>query len=103
MRALYQRRQGRDLFDLATALENPAVDPERIVAALSEYMSRDGRRVTRAQFEKDMAGKLRDPGFAADIGPLLAAGFRWDSKTAAPIVSSRLIERLPGGRWKGEA
>ena len=36
LRALYQRKAGRDLFDLATALENPAVNPVRIVGAFSE-------------------------------------------------------------------
>jgi predicted nucleotidyltransferase component of viral defense system len=48
MRALCQRKQGRDIFDLATALNNPAVNPDRIVAAFSEYMSKGGLRVTRA-------------------------------------------------------
>jgi len=101
LRALYQRKQGRDIFDLAHALGYPHVNPERIVAAFSEYMSRDGHRVTRAQFEKNIAGKLSDPEFAADIGPLLAAGFDWNIKTAARIVLSRLIRRLPGAPWKG--
>jgi len=77
LRAFYQRKQGRDLFDLATALEKPEVAPDRIVA------------------------KLLDPAFTADIGPLLAAGFAWDIGTAAPVVSSRLIELLPGAPWKG--
>jgi predicted nucleotidyltransferase component of viral defense system len=102
LRALYQRKQGRDIFDLATALANPAVNPDRVVAAFSEYMRRDGHRVTRAQFEKNIAGKLHDPEFAADIGPFLAAGFIWEIKAAGPMVSSRLIERLPGAPWKGE-
>jgi predicted nucleotidyltransferase component of viral defense system len=102
LRALYQRKQGRDLFDLATALESPGVSPDRVVAAFSEYMSRDGHRVTRAQFEKNMVHKLHDPEFAGDIGPLLAAGFSWDMEAAAPVVSSQLIERLPGKPWKGE-
>lgn len=101
LRALYQRKQGRDMFDLATALEKPEVTPDRILAAFSEYMKRDGHRVTRAQFERNIAGKLVDPQFQADIGPLLAAGFTWDVKTAAPVVSSRLIELLPGDPWKG--
>jgi hypothetical protein len=92
---------GRDLFDLATALENPAVNPDRIIGAFSEYMSRDGQKVTRAQFEKNIAGKLHDPEFGTDIGPLLSAGYTWDIKTAAPIVSSQLIERLQGDPWKG--
>ncbi len=93
---------GRDLFDLATALGKPGIDPARIVAAFTEYTRRGGHKVTRPQFEKNLALKLRDPQFATDIGPLLAAGFTWDIKTAAPAISSRLIQRLPGTPWKGE-
>jgi len=74
-RALYQRKQGRDLFDLATALQRTDVAPERIVAAFLEYMKHGGHKVTRAQFEKNIAAKLLDPAFTADIGPLLAGGF----------------------------
>jgi len=57
LRALYQRKQGRDLFDLATALERPQVDLGRVAVTFSEYMARDGLRVTRAQFEKNLAAK----------------------------------------------
>lgn len=102
LRALYQRKWGRDLFDLATALEKPEVDPARVVAAFSKYMEEEGHHVTRAQFEKNMVLKLRDPKFRADISPLLATGFTWDMDEAAPVVSSRLIELLPGESWKGE-
>ena len=58
--------------------------------------------MTRAQFEENIALKLRDLLFTADISPLLAAGFTWDIQAAAPVVSSRLIELLPGDPWKGE-
>ena len=101
LRALYQRKKGRDLFDLATALKNPAVDPARIIAAFSEYMDRGGHHVTRELFEENVATKLRDPQFTADLGPLLAAGHRWDIAAAATEVSSRLITLLPGSPWKG--
>jgi predicted nucleotidyltransferase component of viral defense system len=101
MRALYQRKKGRDLFDLAIALEKAAVDPDRVVAAFSEYLGRDGHRVTRAQFEKNIEAKLHDPQFNADIGPLLATGYSWDSESAGGSVRSRLITRLPGEPWKG--
>ena len=66
-----------------------------------EHMKREGHKVSRTQFEKNIAEKLHDADFAADIGPLLAAGFTWDIKKAASVVSSRLIERLPGDPWKG--
>ena len=42
LRALYQHKKGRDLFDLATALKNPAVNPHRLIAAFSEYMNHRG-------------------------------------------------------------
>jgi len=102
LRAFYQRKKGRDLFDLAIALENPDVDPDRIIAAFSAYMDREGHRVTRAQFEQNMSAKMRDPQFTADIGPLLASGFSWDIDTAAASVSTRLIQLLPGDPWKDE-
>lgn len=102
LRALYQRKQGRDLFDLATALARPEVDPARIVACFSAYMKHEGHRVTRAQFEENIALKVRDPLFRADISALLATGFTWDVDEAATAVSSRLVALLPGDPWKGE-
>lgn len=102
LRALYQRKQGRDLFDLATALQRPEVDPARVVAAFLKYMEHEEHKITRALFEKNIAEKLDDDDFTADIGPLLAGGYTWDVEAAAPVVSSRLIELLPGDPWKGD-
>lgn len=101
LRALYQRRKGRDLFDLSTALENTNVDPRRIVQAFLEYMAREGHRVTRANFEENFEKKLRDRLFTVDISPLLANARSWDLHTAAQLVSARLIQLLPGEPWKG--
>jgi predicted nucleotidyltransferase component of viral defense system len=96
LRALYQRKKGRDLFDLATALKGSAVDPARVIAAFSEYMDRGGHHITRELFEQNLDSKLRHPQFTADIGPLLAPGYSWDIADAAQTVSSRLIALLPG-------
>jgi predicted nucleotidyltransferase component of viral defense system len=95
LRALYQRRKGRDLFDLATALETTTADPDRIVHAFSEYMHHGGHSVTRAEFERNIKAKLDDPQFNADMGPLLAPGYSWDVNKAADVVLSRLIAHLP--------
>jgi predicted nucleotidyltransferase component of viral defense system len=103
LRALYQRRKGRDLFDLATALQHPAVNPARLLNAFSSYMEKEEGRMTRAMFERNLAGKLRMPEFAADIGPLLAPGYDWNMEEAAQRVSERLIALLPGDPWKGES
>ena len=84
------------------ALEQPAFDPDRTVEAVLHYMAQEQAHITRALFERNLAAKLKMPLFAADIGPLLAFGYRWDIHEAAEDVSSQLIERLPGDPWKGE-
>lgn len=103
LRALYQRRKGRDLFDLAVALQQDSADPARIIKAFSAYMDHGGHTVTRALFEMNMQQKLTDPQFAADIGPLLASGYTWDMGEAARAIGSALIARLPGEPWRNES
>ena len=102
MRALYQRRKGRDLFDLAMGLADERSDAVRIAAAFREYMDREGSPVTRAMFERNLAGKLGDAQFNADMSALPRRGFEWRPTEAARAVSERLISLLPGEPWKGE-
>lgn len=101
LRALYQRRKSRDLFDLAIALREANVDPTRVISAFSKYMEHGGHRVSRAEFEESFAGKMKTPAFRADITALLAPGYSWDIDAAAEVVSNRLITLLPGAPWKG--
>jgi predicted nucleotidyltransferase component of viral defense system len=103
LRALYQRKTGRDLFDLAVVLTGGHADPERVVDAFLLYMDHESHTITRALFEENLALKMEDPAFLADISPLLSAGYKWDPEAEAPIVSSQLIARLPGDPWKGKA
>jgi hypothetical protein len=103
LRALYQRKAGRDMFDLAVSLTAGKADPERIVAAFLRYMDHGGHEISRALFEKNLAEKMRDPEFLADISPLVSDGYEWDPQSEAPLISSRLIELLPGASWKGSA
>lgn len=102
LRALYQRKRGRDLFDLAVALKSPDASAQRIVESFTKYMAHEGHSVTRAQFEENLALKLEDPRFMADIGPLLAPQYQREPEAEASDVSSRLIELLPGEPWKGQ-
>lgn len=95
LRALYQRKKGRDLFDLAVALEQDGVDPGRIIKIFAAYMDHGGHAVTRALFEQNMLQKLKDPQFTADISPLLAKGYSWDIVKAAAAVDKALIQLLP--------
>lgn len=102
LRALYQRKKGRDLFDLDLALDHPAFDGDRLLEAFEQYMAFGGTPVTRAQFEANMAAKLTDPAFLTDVPPLLRAGLKHDAAAAWSRVHAALVCRLPGDPWKGD-
>ncbi len=102
LRALYQRRKGRDLYDLAVASSHSSFDADRTVEAFHYYMARENKAISRAQFERNLSGKLQMRVFADDVAPVLATGYRWDMEEAANVVVSELIERLPGDPWKGD-
>jgi predicted nucleotidyltransferase component of viral defense system len=96
LRALYRRRKGRDLFDLSMALAQDGVDPARIVAAFSRYMSEGGHRVSRAGFVENLNQKLEDQRFLSDIPPLLSVDITWNAQSAAALVMDRLCSLLGG-------
>jgi len=101
LRALYQRRKGRDLFDLWLCIEQELIDPKRLVDCFVEYMNREGHPLTRAQFEQNLHEKEADPAFLSDIVPLLRPGLSYDASDAIAVVRHSLIELLPGDPWRG--
>ena len=102
MRALFQRKKGRDLFDLWLALGSTGGDPDRVVDCFRRYMESDGTTVSRAQFEANLSRKLGDRSFVEDTRFLIPADAGFDPLVAARFVQGTLIERLPGEPWKGD-
>jgi len=100
MRALYQRRKGRDLFDLAMGLIDRRSDAARVASTFREYMDREGHPVTRAMFERNLAGKVGNAQFEADMSALLRPGSEWRPADAARVVREKLVSRLPGQSWR---
>jgi len=94
LRALYQRRKGRDLFDLFTARTRAEVDPQRVVDGFVRYLDREGLRVSRAEFERNLDGELQDSDFLADAKPLIADAGGYDAGEAARRVREDFIRRL---------
>lgn len=101
LRALYQRKKGRDLFDLALALDRTEAEPARIVEAFQRYMALEELSVTRAELEANLLDKLGDPAFTRDIAPLLAAGVTYDPQASGRHVLKTLTPLLPGEPWAG--
>lgn len=94
MRALFQRRKGRDLFDLWLGLTEAKADSNQVVTCFQGYMDAEGCKVSRQEYMENLAEKLEHPGFLSDIVPLLVPGTIFDMNEAAETVRSELVERL---------
>jgi predicted nucleotidyltransferase component of viral defense system len=94
LRALYQRRKGRDLFSLWLGVGMKAVDPRKVVHAFRRYLEAEGSSVTRGDFQRNLAAKVESRPFNEDLRPLLAPGVHYEAPKAAEIVSGKLLSLL---------
>jgi predicted nucleotidyltransferase component of viral defense system len=102
LRALYQRKKGRDLYDLWLALTSVAIDDRAVVECFARYLEQAGTPVSRAEFEANLIAKLETPAFRGDLAPLLPTGTSFDVAVAAEVVLTRLVAKLRGEPWKGK-
>jgi predicted nucleotidyltransferase component of viral defense system len=102
LRALYQRKKGRDLFDLWHAAQTIDLNPEAVVSCFLHYMEHEQHKVSRAEFEKNLFEKLDDLRFIDDMKPLLTASISWTAKSAGLYVLDVLAPLLPGEAWQNK-
>jgi predicted nucleotidyltransferase component of viral defense system len=105
LRALLQREKGRDLYDLAHALDTfAALDTAKVADYFGRYVALSGQTITRAQAQERMFAKLAKPRLLADMKPLLPAAQAEaltdeTTHTAFSRVLNGFIEQLPGNSW----
>jgi len=93
IRALFQRKKGRDLFDLWLALTELNLDPDDILEAYPTYAPPG---LTAKRSIADLEAKALDPSFRTDIAPLIDPWPRdYDIDTAARMVIDLLLSRIP--------
>jgi predicted nucleotidyltransferase component of viral defense system len=93
VRALCQRRKGRDLFDLWIGLNRPRIDAGEIAAALCHYMQ--ARVYSYPQLVGHLKTKLDDADFAADLrGLVRSLPDDYDIPTALELVRRRIGLKL---------
>ncbi len=97
MRALFQRRRGRDLFDLhwALTLANPPLDPAAIIESFQHYLRKEGNTAGRAEFIEILEAHLGDRGFCSDMDQLLRTDANYDAQKAGEYVITKLLKLLP--------
>lgn len=93
LRALYQRRKGRDLFDLWHALTDLHPNEQLVIDGLAHYMGDEN--FTYRELAANLAAKLDHPDFITDLNALvIEPPGGYDILPAADLVMERLGARL---------
>jgi predicted nucleotidyltransferase component of viral defense system len=95
LRALYQRKKGRDLFDLYYAITNLDLNTSDLINCYKEYIAFSVENPpTQKQFLLNMEEKMQDPDFEGDIYGLLRPGIEYDQNEAYELIKTNLIEKI---------
>ena len=100
LRALYQRKKGRDLLDLQLAIQSENLNIESVLESYKRYMEFVVDKVpTYKQFVQNIELKLQDPEFLSDTDILLREeAVRFDPVSAWKLVKQTFVDRMPGKR-----
>lgn len=94
LRALYQRKKGRDLFDISLVLAETDVDVADVVDCFHRYMDHDRHSITQRMFIDNLAEKQASSAFRGDMLPLLAPSVTYDIDEAFQLVRDRIVPLL---------
>lgn len=95
LRALYQRRKGRDLFDLYVALSHPDINVDEILRCYHRYIGFSvAQPPTKKQFILNLEDKLQDPEFTGDVEQLLSPSVNFNVSQQYDFIFNTLINRL---------
>ena len=96
LRALYQRRKGRDLYDIHKALvEVPDLNKGSILKCYHKYMQFSvAHPPTQKMYLQNMEVKIKDDEFIGDITGLIRPTEKYDLATAYEKVRTELLENL---------
>jgi len=94
VRALYQRRKGRDLFDLWYGLTGGNANAVKIVKIFKEYMKAEGHVIKGHEYMKNLEAKMKHPGFIADVTPLLPADVEYNAEVAFSLISQEIVSLM---------
>ncbi len=95
LRALYQRRKGRDLFDLWHVCKNNPVDINQVIEIFQKYCTNQKIYISKELFQNNMKQKRLNNDFQIDMNILLPHNTNWDFDEAFEYVQNLIINRLP--------
>lgn len=99
LRALYQRKKGRDLFDMHKGLTARECDIEKVLQCYKKYMEFVVERTpSYKEYVQNMQEKMEDREFLTDVNKLLRPGTVFNPQEAYQLVYDKLIDKMEGKR-----
>lgn len=95
LRALYQRRKGRDLFDLWLVLDRNLIDAKVVIDIFIKYCNHSKEPISRTNFINNLEDKKNHPDFRIDMNSLLKENVDWNFDKAMDLVERKIIAFLP--------
>ena len=95
LRALYQRKKGRDLFDLHKGLMARECNVEKMLECYHKYMEFVvDRAPSYKEFVQNMNEKMQDEEFLTDVEPLLRPEVAFNPQKAYQFLYDKVIEKM---------
>ncbi len=97
LRALYQRKKGRDLFDFYIVFKQlPSIDIDKIIYGFKKYVEQQGLSISKKPFLVNLKNKLQDDSFLNDIHPFLPTTYNmeYDAKEFSQNLIETIIDKL---------
>ena len=99
VRALYQRKKGRDLFDLYMVLKTSKLNVKQVLNCYLQYIEFvSDKAPSYKEFVQNMNLKMQDEEFLEDVTPLLRSEIQYNPYDAYSLVYEQLIDKIPGRR-----
>jgi predicted nucleotidyltransferase component of viral defense system len=96
LRALYQRKKGRDLFDLFKALKSiDSLSKEKIIQVFQDYLKHEVTGIpSKTSYLKNLEDKMKDPEFLGDTTALLRPDETYHPNEGFDLIKKEIIERM---------
>lgn len=95
LRALYQRRKGRDLFDVWCVADRNLINLNRVFDIFHQYCTYNSMKISREEFLKNLELKRDHRDFHVDMNVLLPSKLNWIFDEAYEFVINNVISKMP--------
>lgn len=94
LRALYQRRKGRDLFDLWHVSSQNLINLDRVIDIFNKYCEYDGVKISGEQFKQNLYLKRQNKDFQSDMNLLMPRNVTWNFDEAFDYVIDLISHKI---------